>query len=116
MEPALAGDVVTFAVEMFVDHVRVVVMETVEFLLDARPGLEQKLPVALVPEFVAVGQRGRNARTCGLDDMLVQGVGIEGREVPMPEDAGMGSDHVTGEARRWQTPSSAFTGKPEPGC
>jgi hypothetical protein len=108
VEPALAGDVVTRTVEVFVDHVREVATEAVEFLFDTSDCLDEELLVTLVPQFVAVGECGRDAWAGGLDDMLVDGVGIEGREVPMPEDAGGRWDHETDEARHWPTPVASL--------
>ena len=86
VQPRLAGRIVVLAVDGFVQHVRIVAAETIDFLLDALPRHGHQLPIALLPQFVSMRQRAGHPCAGGLDDMLVDDIGGDGRQLAVPED------------------------------
>ena len=86
MQPRLARGIVVAAVDGFVEHVRVVAAETRHFLLDAFPCRRHQLRVAPIPELVAMRQSTLHAAARRLDDVFVEYLGVDRRQLAVPVD------------------------------
>ena len=102
VQPSFTAGIVVSAVDGFFQYVRVVTAETGDFLMQPISNMSHKVVVTVIPDLVTMREITLHALTARFDDVLAQRLGIEGRQVAMPEDdlpfvVGLTHNHTVSE-------------------
>jgi hypothetical protein len=84
MQPAFASGVISPAVDVLVQHVRIVPAEPGDFLLQAHPSMFHERCVTFVPELAMTLNDSRHPIADRFDHVLVHHFAIKRRQFPMP--------------------------------
>ena len=85
MQPGFARRAVVSGVNGFIEHVRVVASETEDLLVQSCGSFGHQILITLVPQFALMKKCAGNALARGFDNIFGHGIGLERRQLAMPE-------------------------------
>ena len=86
MQPRLASAIVMPAVDGFLEDVRIMTAETSHFLMQPVPNVSHEVVVTDLPKIISMRENTLDAHAGRFDHMLAHDLGVQGWQVPMPED------------------------------